>query len=85
MTDLLNDDRDSLTRFLLAEAGVRGVRVHLDDTWRQIRERESYPQGVARMLGETCAAAALFTGNAKVDGRLSIQLRGNGALRTMFA
>ena len=85
MTDLLNDDRDSLTRFLLPDAGVRGVRVHLDDTWRQIRQREEYPQGVARMLGETCAAAALFTGNAKVDGRLSIQLRGNGALRTLFA
>ena len=85
MTDLLNDDRDSLTRFLLPDAGVRGVRVHLDDTWRQIREREAYPEGVARMLGETCAAAALFTGNAKVDGRLSIQLRGNGALRTLFA
>ena len=85
MTDLLNDDRDSLTRFLLADAGVRGVRVHLDDTWRQIREREAYPEGVARMLGETCAAAALFTGNAKVEGRLSIQLRGNGALRTLFA
>lgn len=85
MTDLLNDDRDSLSRFLLPHAGVRGVRVHLDETWRQIRSREPYPEGVARMLGETCAAAALFTGNAKVDGRLSIQLRGKGALRTLFA
>lgn len=85
MTDLLHDDHDTLTRFLLPHAGVRGVRVHLDDTWRQIRSREPYPEGVARMLGETCAAAALFTGNAKVDGRLSIQLRGNGALRTLFA
>lgn len=85
MTDLLNDDRDSLSRFLLPHAGVRGVLVHLDETWRQIRSREPYPEGVARMLGETCAAAALFTGNAKVDGRLSIQLRGNGALRTLFA
>ncbi len=31
------DDHDSLTRFLIPGAGVRGVRVHLDDTWRQIR------------------------------------------------
>lgn len=77
-------DSDRLTRFLLPEAGVRGVRVHLDDTWRQIRERGDYPPAVSELLGEACAAAALFTGHAKVQGRLSIQLRGDGALRTLF-
>src|SRR5688572_9587430 len=76
---------DHLTRFLLPEAGVRGVRVHLAETWRQIQARAEYPEGIARLLGEATAAAAVFTGHAKVDGRLSIQLRGNGALRTLFA
>ena len=79
------DGGDRLTRFLLPDAGVRGVRVHLDDTWRQIRSRAEYPDGIARLLGEAIAAAALFTGHAKVDGRLSVQLRGQGALRTLFA
>ena len=76
---------DRLTRFLLPDAGVRGVRVHLGETWRQIRGRSEYPPAVAELLGEASAAAALFTGHAKVDGRLSIQLRGQGALRTLFA
>ena len=80
-----SDDRDALTRFLLQEAGVRGVRVHLQDTWRQIRARADYPSAVEELLGEACAAAALFTGHAKVDGRLSVQLRGDGPLRTLFA
>ena len=79
------DDRDRLTRFLIEGAGVRGVRVHLHDTWQQIRERSDYPAAAAELLGEAAAAAALFTGHAKVDGRLSVQLRGNGALRTLFA
>lgn len=79
------DDRDQLTRFLIETAGVRGVRVHLQDTWHQIRDRAEYPQAAAELLGEATAAAALFTGHAKVDGRLSVQLRGNGALRTLFA
>lgn len=79
-------DHDTLTRFLLPAAGVRGVRVHLDDTWTQIRERGSdLPGAVAELLGEASAAAALFTGHAKVDGRLSVQLRGDGPLRTLFA
>src|SRR5690606_8724231 len=71
--------------FLLDRAGVRGVRVRLGDSWAQIRERGDYPLAVAELLGEATAAAALFTGHAKVDGRLSVQLRGEGRLRTLFA
>ncbi len=78
-------DRDQLSRFLIDGAGVRGVRVHLQDTWQQIRSRTDYPAAAAELLGEAAAAAALFTGHAKVDGRLSVQLRGHGALRTLFA
>ena len=37
------------------------------------------------MLGEACAATALFTGHIKIDGRLSVQLRAPGPLRTLFA
>jgi molecular chaperone Hsp33 len=77
--------RDLLQRFLLHRAGVRGVHVRLDETWRQIREREQYPAAAMTMLGQACAAAALFTGHAKVDGRLSVQMRSDGAIRTLFA
>jgi molecular chaperone Hsp33 len=85
MTKRPADDHDALTRFLLQEAGVRGVRVHLDEAWRQIRARSEYPAAIEELLGESCAAAALFTGHAKVEGRLSVQLRGDGPLRTLFA
>lgn len=78
-------DLDTLTRFLLPHAGVRGVLVHLDETWRHIRARATHAEAVTQLLGQSAAAAALFTGHAKVDGRLSIQLRGRGALRTVFA
>ena len=78
-------DRDTLTRFLLERSGIRGVIVHLDQTWAEIAARTDYPLPVAARLGETCAAAALFTGHAKIDGRLSVQLRGTGCLRTLFA
>lgn len=77
--------RDQLLRFLIHRAGVRGVHVRLDDTWHQIREREQYPAAAAEMLGQACAAAALFTGHAKVEGRLAVQMRSDGAIRTLFA
>ena len=53
-------DADTLTRFLLERSGVRGIVVHLDETWQQIAGRAHYPAEVAARLGETCAAAALF-------------------------
>ncbi len=76
---------DTLTRFLIEDTGVRGVLVSLDATWQEIRARAEYPEAVACLLGEATAAAALFCGHVKVDGRLSLQLRGTGALRTLFA
>lgn len=76
---------DILLRFLLPEAGVRGVIVRLSDTWQQIRQRADYPPVAATLLGEACAAAALFTGHTKIDGRLSVQLRGQEGLRSLFA
>ena len=78
-------DRDTLSLFLLENSGIRGVLVRLDETWQAIQARTPYPAPVAERPGETCAAAALFTGHAKLDGRLSVQLRGTGALRTLFA
>lgn len=85
MTDTDLPGRDRLTRFLIRDAGVRGVHVRLDRTWREIRACEAYPDGAATLLGQAAAAAALFTGHAKVDGRLSVQMRTSGAIRMLFA
>ena len=76
---------DSLIRFLLPDAGVRGVHVQLQATWQEILSHAVYPDNAAELLGEACVASALFTGHTKVDGRLSIQLRSNTRLRTLFA
>ena len=76
---------DTLTRFLIDSTQVRGALVSLDRSWADVRGRSDYPAPVQRLLGEAAAAAALFVGHVKVDGRISLQLRGTGALRTLFA
>lgn len=80
-----SDAPDTLTRFLLPAAGVRGVAVRLDATWNTVAGRTDYPPAARELLGEATAAAVLFTGHTKVDGRLSIQIRGEQGLRTLFA
>ncbi|MEO6519989.1 MAG: Hsp33 family molecular chaperone HslO [Pseudoxanthomonas sp.] len=76
---------DHQTRFLLPHAGVRGVCVQLEDSWRDILAHAQYPNAARDLLGQACAAAALFTGHVKVNGRLSLQLRSRHLVRTLFA
>lgn len=78
-------DHDQLSRFLLPAAGVRGVHVRLTKAWDDIQGAAEYPPAARQLLGEAAVAAALFTGHTKVDGRLSLHLRGNDTLRTLFA
>jgi molecular chaperone Hsp33 len=76
---------DVLHRFLLEHAGVRGVLVRLGPAWREVAGRADYPPALHAMLGEALAASALLTGNIKLDGALSVELKSSGALRMLFA
>ena len=76
---------DQLTRFMLPELGIRGVAIHLQDSLSKIQSRPEYSEAVSQLLGEAVAAASILSSHVKVDGRLSLQLKSNGALRTLFA
>lgn len=76
---------DVLHRFLIEGANVRGVLVRLSESWRTIRASADYPPDVTAFLGQATAAVALLGGHAKVEGRLSLQLKGSQSLRTVFA
>jgi molecular chaperone Hsp33 len=77
--------KDWLARFHLEQAGVRGVIARLDETWREVVSHAPYPEPVAALLGETLAASALFAGDIKMTGTISLQLKGKGALSLVFA
>lgn len=68
-------------RFLFDDLDIRGAVVRLDDVWTALQERRSYPEPVARLLGEMCAVSVVIAGNLKQPGRLTFQLRGQGPLK----
>ncbi|MFC5527030.1 Hsp33 family molecular chaperone HslO [Rhodanobacter ginsengisoli] len=76
---------DVLHRFLLEHAGVRGALVRLGPAWREVVSHADYPPALQALLGEMLAASALLTGNIKLDGALSVELKSSGALRLLFA
>ncbi len=69
---------DSLERFLLRDAPVRGEIVSLDAAWRQVVQRHDLPACVRDRLGELAAAALLLTATLKFDGSMVLQIHGDG-------
>lgn len=71
-------DGDTLKRFLLRGAPVRGEAVSLDRSWREVADRHAFPRSVRDRLGELCAAGLLLSASLKFDGALILQIHGDG-------
>ena len=79
---------DATRRFVVARGVVRGEFARLDESWRTLLGRRSYPDPVVSLLGECLAAAALFTSTLKVlqeDGVLTIQIQGGRPISLLVA
>ena len=74
---------DQIHRFLFDENPIRGQHISLDASWRQIAE-QSQAEGMAlTLLGNALAAAALLVETLKIDGSISLQIRGSGAIHLL--
>ena len=74
---------DTLQKFMVDGAPVRGELVELSDTWRHVLARVEYPAAVKILLGEMLAAAALLSANLKFNGAMVMQIHGDGPLRLL--
>lgn len=69
---------DSLQRFMLRGAPVRGEIVSLDTAWLEVVNRHELPESVRDRLGELSAAALLLAATLKFEGSLVLQIHGDG-------
>lgn len=76
---------DQIQRFLFDNTNVRGELVTLEQAYAEVLDRHDYPAVVNRLLGELLAAVALLTDTVKLDGTLSIEVRGKGTLALLMA
>lgn len=76
---------DTLHRFMFAQAPARGLLVQLESSWQDVQARHYYPQQVRDLLGQLLAGAALLGGSLKANGRVIVELRGDGPLRLLVA
>ncbi len=76
---------DQIQRFLFERTNVRGEIVTLERAFGDVLDRHGYPPAINRLLGELLSAVALLTDTVKLDGILSIEVRGQGALSLLMA
>lgn len=80
---MMNQQADTLFRFMFENSPIRGARVHLDDTWRNVLQRHDYPPLLRKLMGELSAAAVLLAATLKLDGSLILQIQGQGAIQLL--
>lgn len=76
---------DAVRRFIVENQSVRGQWVRLGEAWRELCANSEYPAAVRALLGEAVAASVLLAATLKFQGRLTLQLNGEGAVRLMVA
>jgi molecular chaperone Hsp33 len=76
---------DFVLPFDIAKAGVRGRLVRLDAASARALSAHALPEAAARVAGEVVALGALLGSALKLDGRLTIQTKGDGPLDLVTA
>lgn len=76
---------DHVVRFLFEECAVRGVWVNLQESYSALMALKAMTHPARILLGESVAAAVLLGSSVKMQGRVAIQARGDGALKLLVA
>src|SRR5271156_1598505 len=76
---------DFVLPFDIAKSGVRGRLVRLDASSARALSAHALPEPAARVAGEGLALGALLGTAMKLDGRLTIQTKGDGPLDLVTA
>jgi molecular chaperone Hsp33 len=66
--------------FLFEQLDIRGAWVQLGPAWREMTAGRNYPEPVLELLGQLAVVTTLIAANLKQAGRLTFQLRGEGAV-----
>ena len=81
----LSPHGDFVLPFDLPKAGVRGRLVRLDSASGRALSAHALPEEAARVTGEVVALGAILGSALKLDGRLTIQTKGDGPLDLVAA
>jgi len=71
---------DQSHRFLFEDHPIRGQYVTLDKSWQEIAQQAGLEGRGLTLLGEAVAAVTLLADTLKIEGSVTLQIRGTGPL-----
>jgi molecular chaperone Hsp33 len=78
-------DDNLVQPFRLEKSGVRGRMVRLGSVLADIMQQHDYPPPVSALLSEVLTLCLLLSSMLKYEGVFSLQIKGDGAIRTLMA
>jgi molecular chaperone Hsp33 len=74
---------DQSQRFLFEDHPIRGQHVSLDQSWQEIAQQGELKGRGLSLLGEALAVVALLVDTLKIEGSVTLQVRGTGPLELL--
>ncbi len=74
---------NNVTTFLFEDLDIRGRFVRLDTQWHDWINNRHYTPATTQLLGQCVAFLALIGADVKTLGKLTLQLRGTGKVKTL--
>jgi molecular chaperone Hsp33 len=74
---------NSITHFLFDHLDIRGRFIRLDHEWQHWLSNRHYRSAAEQLLGECVAFISLIAADVKTPGKLTLQLRGEGKVKTL--
>lgn len=71
---------DQLQRFLFEDFEIRGEIANVNESFNEIIKNHNYTPEVANLMGELLIATTLLTAMLKFEGKIAVQLQGDGPL-----
>lgn len=74
---------DQSQRFLFEDHPIRGQHVSLGQSWQEIAQQGELEGRGLNLLGEALVVVALLVDTLKIDGSVTLQIRGKGPLELL--
>ena len=78
-------DDDLVVPFQVGETAVRGRLVRLGPAVDDLLSRHDFPSPLKKLVGETAALVAMLGASLKFDGKLILQIQGDGPVSMVVA
>lgn len=75
---------NTINRFLFKDLDIRGQHLSLDDAWQDMVQNRGYSPLVRELFGELSALAIFLANGIKHQGKLTLQIQGDGIVNLLF-